>query len=72
MPSARAASIRFWVAGNTEPAPPGGTASAKTMQGASLISSASCAAFRYDDPSLGRSSNDFQPWSERLAHQASL
>src|SRR5829696_2368927 len=73
MPSARAASIKFWVAGTTDNAPPPApTPNAKMMQGASLMSSANWAALRYEEPPFGRSSNVFQPWSARFAHQASL
>jgi hypothetical protein len=46
MPSERAASIRFWTAGTTEFAGPGGIPKAKTIAGASFIASASPAAER--------------------------
>ncbi len=41
MPRAWAASMRFWQAGITEFAPPGGTVKAKTTQGTSFMASAS-------------------------------
>jgi len=41
IPSAWAASMRFWQAGMTELAPPVGSVSAKTTQGTSFIASAS-------------------------------
>jgi hypothetical protein len=46
MPSAVAASMRFWQAGRTELAPPGGWVKAKTMTGTPPIVSASSAAAR--------------------------
>ena len=46
IPSARAASMRFWHAGRTELAQPGGSAKASTTQGTSRMWSASPAAAR--------------------------
>src|SRR3989442_2323939 len=73
IPRARAASMRFWQAGMTELAPPGGTASARTTEGASFISSASPAAERELLASGGTCSSVLQrPSAQRLPHHSSV
>src|SRR5579864_8755304 len=71
MPSARAASIRFCAAGNTDSGYEGGTDNAKITHGTDSISSASRIAARWRVLSGGTSSGPAQPSSSlRLAHQA--